>query len=184
MRPLRYSINVTLDGCCHHEAGLPPDEESMRYWTAAIERADAQLFGRVTYQMMEGYWPTAAESPEASKHDIEHARWVNRAPKLVFSRGLDNVTWANSRIVRDDIPGEIARLKQQPGKNLLMIGSIATAHTFMQQGLIDEYRFNVNPIALGSGIPLFARLQDKIDLQLVQAKSYDTGVVALHYHKR
>jgi len=137
----------------------------------------------VTYQMMADYWPTVGESSDATKHDIDHARWVNHAPKLVFSRTLENVEWQNSRIVRDHFPEEIARLKQQPGKNLLMIGSTTTAHTFTQLGLIDEYRINVNPVVLGGGSPLFAGIKAPINLQLVSAKMYASGVVGLHYQK-
>lgn len=145
--------------------------------------ADTALYGRVTYEMMAQYWPTAAQSPDASRHDITHAHWVNNAPKLVFSRTLKTVTWEHARIVSDDIPGEIARLKQEPGKNMLMIGSATTAHAFMQLGLIDEYRININPVVLGRGVPLFAGIQDMLALQLVHAKSYDSGVVGLHYRK-
>ena len=187
MRNVILLMHVSLDGFAARPNGdldwIRFDDQLADDVGELTATADTALFGRVTYQMMEGYWPTAAESPEATKHDIEHAHWVNHAPKLVFSRTLEQVTWANSRIVRDNIPEEIVRLKQQPGKHLLMIGSIATAHTFMQLGLIDEYRLNINPVVLGSGIPLFAGIQQPINLQLVQAKTYDSGVIGLHYQK-
>jgi dihydrofolate reductase len=187
MRNVILLMHVSLDGFVARPNGdldwIRFDDQLVDDVAALTATADTALFGRVTYQMMEGYWPTAAESPAATKHDIEHAHWVNNAPKIVFSRNLEHVEWANSRIVRDHIPEEIARLKQQPGKHLLMIGSTATAHTFMQFGLIDEYRLNVNPVVLGSGIPLFAGLQHPIDLQLVHAKTYTSGVVGLHYQK-
>src|SRR5581483_11190653 len=125
----------------------------------------------------------AADNPGATKHDIDHARWVNSALKLVFSRTLEHAEWANSRIVRDNLPEEIARLKQQPGKNLLMIGSTAMAQEFMRLGLIDEYYLNVNPVVLGSGVPLFAGIQGALNLQLVRAKTYESGAVGLHYRK-
>lgn len=130
--------------------------------------------------MMAGYWPTAAESLTATKHDIDHANWVNHAPKIVFSRTLKKVEWQNSRIVRDNISAEIAQLKEQPGKNLLMIGSTSTAHTFMQLGLIDEYWINVNPVVLGSGLPLFKDIKDRIGLKLLSSRTF-SGVVGLHY---
>jgi dihydrofolate reductase len=187
MRNVILLMHVSLDGFV---AGPNGEMDWIRFDDQLVDdvaeltaTADTALFGRVTYQMMEGYWPTAADSPDATKHDIEHAHWVNNAPKIVFSRTLEKVEWQHSRIVRDHIPEEIARLKQQSGKNLLMIGSTATAHTFMQLGLIEEYRINVNPVVLGSGIPLFAGIQDAINLQLVQAKTYASGVVGLHYHK-
>src|SRR5215211_676084 len=136
MRNVILLMHVSLDGFV---AGPDRELDWIRFddqlvddVTALTDTADTALFGRVTYQMMEGYWPTAAESPTATQHDIDHARWVNHAPKLVFSRTLEKVEWQYSRIVRDNIPEEIARLKQQPGKNLLMIGSTDTTHTFMQ----------------------------------------------------
>ena len=180
-------MHVSLDGFVARPDGaldwIQFDDQLADDVAALTATADTALFGRVTYQMMEGYWPTAAESPAATKHDIDHARWVNHAPKIVFSRTLEHVEWANSRIVRDHIPDEIARIKQQPGKNLLMIGSTATAQTLMNLGLIDEYRINVNPVVLGSGVPLFAGLQDPLKLRLVHAKSYTSGVVGLHYQQ-
>jgi dihydrofolate reductase len=180
-------MHVSLDGFVAGPNGemdwIRFDDQLADDVAALTDTADTALFGRVTYQMMEGYWPTAAESPNASKHDIDHARWVNHAPKIVFSRTLEKTEWQNSHIVRNNIPEEIARLKQQPGKNLLMIGSTTTAHTFMQLGLIDEYRINVNPVVLGGGSSLFADIQRPINLHLVHAKSYTSGVVGLHYQK-
>ncbi len=187
MRNVILLMHMSLDGFVAGPDGemdwIQLDEQLFDDVAALTNTADTALFGRVTYQMMEGYWPTAAQSPTASKHDIEHAHWVNSASKLVFSRTLEQATWANSRIVRDNIPEEIARLKQQPGKHLLMIGSTRTAQAFMQLGLIDEYRLNVNPVVLGRGIPLFAGMQDTLKLQLVQSKAYGSGVVGLHYRK-
>lgn len=187
MRNVILLMHVSLDGFAAQPNGeldwVQFDDQLVDDVGALTATADTALFGRVTYQMMEGYWPTAAESPTASKHDIEHANWLNHAPKIVFSRTLEQVDWENSRIVRDHIPEEIARLKQQPGKNLLMIGSISTVQTFMRLGLIDEYRINVNPVVLGSGIPLFAGIQDMINLQLVHATTYPSGVVGLHSKK-
>jgi dihydrofolate reductase len=187
MRNVILLMHVSLDGFVAGPNGemdwIRFDDQLVDDVAELTDTADTALFGRVTYQMMAGYWPTAADSPDATKHDIDHARWVNQAPKLVFSRTLKSAEWQNSRIVRDNFPEEIARLKAQPGKNLLMIGSTTTAHTFMQLGLIDEYRINVNPVVLGSGSPLFAEIKDTINLQLVSAKAYASGVVGLHYQK-
>lgn len=187
MRNVILLMHVSLDGFAAGPSGeldwVRFDDQLVDDVAALTATADTALFGRVTYQMMESYWPTAADAPDATKHDIEHARWVNHAPKIVFSRTLEHVTWANSRIVSDDIPGEIARLKRQPGQRLLMIGSVATAQTFMRLGLIDEYHLNINPVALGSGVPLFAAMERPLNLQLVRAKTYDSGVVGLHYRK-
>jgi len=187
MRNVILLMHVSLDGFVAGPNGemdwIRFDDQLVDDTAALTATADTALFGRVTYQMMADYWPTAADSPDATKHDIDHARWVNQAPKLVFSRTLENVAWQHSRIVRDHIPEEIARLKAQPGKNLLMIGSTTTAHTFMQLGLIDEYRINVNPVVLGAGSALFADIKDQLNLHLLSAKAYASGVVGLHYQK-
>jgi dihydrofolate reductase len=180
-------MHVSLDGFVAAPNGemdwIRFDEELANDVAELTASADTALFGRVTYEMMASYWPTAADQPGATKHDIDHARWVNRAAKLVFSRTLERAEWENTQIVRDNIPAEIAKLKAQPGKNLLMIASAATAHTFMQNGLIDEYCINVNPVVLGGGLPLFADLTKRIELNLMSAKSYSCGVVGLHYQR-
>lgn len=185
MRSVILLMHVSLDGFVAGPNGemdwIRFDDEQIDDVAEITASADTALFGRVTYQMMAGYWPTAADDPAASKHDIDHARWVNPAPKLVFSRTLESVEWENARIVRDNMAAEITRLKAQPGKNLLMIGSATTAHTFMQLGLIDEYRINVNPVVLGGGLPLFAGVKQRFDLKRVGAKPYTSGVIGLHY---
>jgi dihydrofolate reductase len=187
MRNVILLMHVSLDGFVAGPNGemdwIRLDDELVGYVAALTATADTALFGRVTYQMMEGYWPTAAASPTATQHDVDHATWVNPTPKIVFSRTLQQVTWQNSRIVADQIPEEIARLKAEPGKNMLMIGSARTAHTFMQLGLIDEYRINVNPVILGGGMPLFPSLEHRAQLQLSGAKTFPSQVVGLHYQK-
>jgi dihydrofolate reductase len=130
---------------------------------------------------MESYWPTAADSPMATKHDIDHASWVNPALKIVFSRSLKRADWPNTRIVKDHIAEEIGRLKKQPGKNLILFASPTLASTFMNLDLIDEYWFNINPIILGKGKPLFKDLGDMRKLKLLGSKTYKSGVVNLHY---
>ena len=142
MRKVILLMHISLDGFAAGPNGemdwIRVDDEMFDDGGQLTATADTALYGRVTYQMMAGYWPTAADSPDASKHDIEHGHWANAATKLVFSRTLTTVEWENSRLVRDNIAEEIRKLKTEPGKNLLMIGSIRTAHTFMQLGLIDE----------------------------------------------
>jgi dihydrofolate reductase len=187
MRHLILLMHVSLDGFVAGPNGemewIRLDDALFDDVAAVAATADTALYGRVTYQMMESYWPTAGESPTATKHDLEHSRWVNDALKIVFSRTLATTTWQNSRIIRDNFAEEVRKLKAQRGKNLLMLGSATTAHTFMQHGLIDEYRLNVNPVVLGGGLPLFARLEDRLKLKLVSAKPYESGVVGLHYQK-
>jgi dihydrofolate reductase len=183
MRKVILLMHVSLDGFIAGPNGemnwIKFNDELVDYAEALTASSDTALFGRVTYQMMEGYWPTAAQQPNATEHDINHARWVNNAPKLVFSKTLKKTQWANSSIISSNIANEINRLKAQPGKNLLMIGSAKTAQTFMELGLIDDYYLNVNPVALGSGHPLFKNIKHK--LNLIAAKTFECGVVGLHY---
>ena len=180
MRPLRYSINVTLDGCCHHEAGLPPDEESMRYWTAQMERADALLFGRVTYEMMESAWrrPTAGTWPNwMGEREIPFAETIDRARKHVVSSTLSEVDW-NAELVQGDLRVAVQRLKQEPGEGLFL-GGVTLPLTLADMGLIDEYEFLVQPVLAGHGPTLLAGLRERIQLELVDRHEFRSGAVAI-----
>lgn len=182
MRPLRYSINVTLDGCCHHEAGLPPDEESMRYWTAAMERADAVLFGRVTYQMMESAWrqPASGAWPEwMGEHETPFAEAIHRAKKYVVSGTLADVDW-NAELVQGDLRQAVERLKAEPGEGL-SVGGVTLPSALADLGLIDEYEFVVQPVLAGDGPTLLAGLRERIELELVDRRDFRSGAVALRY---
>ena len=182
MRPLRYSINVTLDGCCHHEAGLLPDEESMRYWTAEMGRADALLFGRVTYEMMESAWrkPSTGTWPEwmGGLH-TPFAQTIDRAKKYVVSSTLGEVDW-NAELVRGDLGSAIQRLKQEPGEGL-WVGGVTLPLALADLGLIDEYEFVVQPVLAGHGPSLLAGLRERITLELLDRKEFRSGAVALRY---
>ena len=185
MRKVMLLMHVSLDGFTagpHSEMEwIAVDDEMWSYVTAITDTADTVIFGRQTYQGMASYWPTAAEQPHATQHDKDHARWVNAAHKLVVSSTLDQVQWQPSTLVKGNIAEEITRLKQQPGKNLLMIGSPKLAQSFLRAGLIDELWLNVNPVVLGSGVPLFAGLEEQIPLKLLGAKTFRSGVIGLHY---
>ena len=182
MRPLRYSINVTLDGCCHHEAGLPPDEESMRYWTAAMERADALLLGRVTYQMMEAAWrePATGSWPDwMGEHEVPFAEAIHRAEKHVVSSTLDEVDW-NAELVRGDVGQAVERLKAEPGEGL-WLGGVTLPVTLAELGLIDEYEFVVQPVLAGHGPRLLDGLRERVSLELVDRQAFRSGAVVLRY---
>jgi dihydrofolate reductase len=182
MRPLRYSINVTLDGCCHHEAGLPPDEESMAYWTTAMQQADALLFGRVTYEMMESAWrrPTTGPWPDwMSESDIAFAEAIDRAQKYVVSGTLSEVDW-NAELVRGDLADAVQRLKQGPGAGL-WVGGVTLPLALADLGLIDEYEFVVHPILAGHGPTLLAGLRERIQLELVDRHEFKSGAVVMRY---
>jgi dihydrofolate reductase len=182
MRPLRYSINVTLDGCCHHEAGLPPDEESMRYWTSQMEQADALLFGRVTYEMMEAAWrrPTEGTWPDwMGEGDIPFAEAIDGAKKYVVSSTLSGVDW-NAELVQGDVAQAVRRLKEEPGERL-WVGGVTLPLALADAGLIDEYEFVVQPVLAGHGPTLLAGLRERIQLELVDRREFRSGAVAVRY---
>jgi dihydrofolate reductase len=185
MKPLRYSINVTLDGCCHHEAGLPPDEASMQYWTAEMQRPDALLFGRVTYEMMQSAWrkPASGTWPDwMVDWQIPFAEAMDGAKKYVVSSTLDEVDW-NAELVRGDLEQEILRLKQEPGEGL-WVGGVTLPLALADLGLIDEYEFVVQPVIAGYGPTLLAGLRERVQLELVHRQELSSGVVATRYRPR
>lgn len=182
MRSLRYSINVTLDGCCHHEAGIPPDEESMRYWTTAMTRADALLLGRVTYEMMESAWrrPATGVWPDwMEEWEVPFAEAIDSAKKHVVSSTLSGVDW-NAELVRDEVGQAVRRLKQEPGEGL-WVGGVTLPVALADLGLIDEYEFLVHPVVAGHGPTLLAGLRERIRLELVDREEFRSGTVALRY---
>jgi dihydrofolate reductase len=184
MRPLRYSINVTLDGCCDHRAGST-DEELHRYWTENIAQADALLFGRVTYEMMEAAWRPSAMGvrPDWMADWMEpFARTIDAAKKYVVSSTLDRVDW-NAELVRGDLAEAVQQLKREPGKGLF-VGGVKLPQALAELGLIDEYEFVVHPRLAGHGPTLFAGLSKHIDLKLVSRLEFGSGAVAMRYEPR
>lgn len=185
MRPLRYAINVTLDGCCHHEAGLPPDEESMGFWTDEMARADALIFGRTTYEMMESAWrrPASGQWPEwMSEWDTPFAETIDQATKYVVSSTLDDVDW-NAELLRGDLGEAVRRLKQEPGE-ALFVGGVTLPTALADLGLIDEYIFLVHPMLAGHGPTLLGGLRERITLDLVERREFRSGVSALRLRPR
>ncbi len=181
MRPLRYSINVTLDGCCDHR-GILPDEELHRHAAENLAQADALLFGRVTYEMMEvaWRWPVPAEArPDWTK---PFARTIDAAKKYVVSSTLDRVDW-NAELVRGDLGQAVQQLKREPGKGLF-VGGVKLPLALAELGLIDEYEFVVHPRLAGHGPTLFAGLSKSIDLKLVSRLEFASGAMAMRYEPR
>lgn len=182
MRPLRYAIIVTLDGCCHHEAGLPPDEESMQFWTAELQRSDALLYGRVTYQMMEEAWrrPATGGWPDwMSPWDVPFAEVIDRMPKHVVSSTLGSVDW-NAELVPGDLGDAVRALKEQPGEGL-MVGGVTLPTALADLGLIDEYTFVVHPVLAGHGPTLISGLRERVTLELVGREEMRSGAVVTRY---
>ena len=181
MRPLRYSINVTLDGCCDHRA-MPADEELHRHAIENLTRADALLFGRVIYEMMEAAFRPAAGAQERPDWTEPFARTINAAKKYVVSSTLERVDW-NAEFLRGDLGQAVRQLKQQSGKGLFA-GGVKLPLALAELGLIDEYEFVVHPRLVGHGPTLFAGLSKHVDLKLVSRMEFKSGAVAMRYEPR
>jgi dihydrofolate reductase len=181
MRPLRYSINVTLDGCCDHRE-IPADEELHRHAVENLERADALLFGRVIYEMMEAAFRPPAPAGARPDWMEPFARTIDAAKKYVVSSTLDRVEW-NAELVRGDVGTAVQQLKREPGKGLLL-GGVKLPLALAELGLIDEYEFVVHPRLVGHGPTLFAGLSKPIDLKLVSRLEFSCGAVAMRYEPR
>ena len=176
MRKLIMWNMITLDGFFEgpgHDIGWFVFEDELESYIHETQlAADTLLFGRVTYEMMAAYWPSA-EGPIAD--------FMNSARKFVATRTLDKAEWNNTSLIRDNVPEEVARLKQEAGKDIFVFGSANLSSTLMSQGLFDEYRIAVNPVVLGSGTPLFKNGSDKLNLKLLETRPLKSGVVVLHY---
>lgn len=185
MRKLVLFMHISLDGFAadpnHGLDFVTYDKELEQYADEVVKTVGSPVYGRTTYQLMESYWPTVLKKPDADKHALEHARWVENIPKIVFSKTLTEVTWNNTRLIHDNIAEEMIKLKKQPGKDLVIFGSPGLATTLMNLGLIDEYKLTVHPIILGSGISVFTNNVKKSKLQLLTSTTLKSGVVTLHY---
>ena len=185
MRKLISFMHISLDGFVAGPNGemnwINVDEELFDHIGARIAATDTALYGRVTYEMMQGYWPDAGKGPGASKHDIEHSAWYNKAHKIVLSKTLKGAGLPNTTVISDNLSEEMNRIKQGDGSEILVFGSPTATHALMQQNLIDGYWLFVNPVILGQGIPLFKDVKDKIKLQRLSTRPFHSGVTELNY---
>ena len=185
MRKVISFMHISLDGFVagpNREMNwIKVDEEIFDHVGKRISETDSALYGRVTYEMMEGYWPTAADKPNASKHDIEHSAWYSKAHKLVLSKTMKEEGLTNTTIINDNPSERINKMKQGAGSEILLFGSPTATHLLIQQNLIDGYWLFVNPIILGQGIPLFADIKDKTKLKLLTTRQFTSGVTELNY---
>lgn len=179
MRKLVMEMNVSLDGFANHEVAIA-DDELHKFACNELDKIDLLLFGRVTYQLMESYWPIVHEDPQATKSEIEFADKFNALPKIVFSQTLQKADWYNSKIIRTNAVEEIIKLKKMPGKNL-SVGGISISQELMKHGLIDEYLILIQPVIWGKGKRLFENLEKRNSLKLVETKTFNSGVVVLRY---
>ena len=179
MRKLIAAINMTLDGFCNHTAMIA-DDEIHEHYNDLLRNADTLIYGRITYQLMESYWPNVVKNPTGNKATDEFAVLIDNISKIVYSRTLKNVDWKNTKLKKQINKEEILELKQEAGKNIL-VGSPSLIVALANLGLIDEYQLSVQPIVLGSGLPLFKGIQDRINLKLLKTKTFGSGAVALYY---
>lgn len=181
-QPLRYGINTTLDGCVHHEAGLPPDAKSMAFWTDELRRSDSLVYGRVTYEMMQAAWrrPASGEWPECmDADDVPFAAVIDAMPKHVASETLDAVDW-NAELLDGDLADAVRRLKALPGRGI-SLGGVQLPTALAAAGRIDEYTFVVHPVVAGRGPRLLDGIRDQLRLELVERREFRSGATAQRY---
>ena len=185
MKKIIVSEHVTLDGFVAGLNGemdwIKLDNEMFDLVNEFTIKADTALYGRVTYEMMEAYWPTAADKPNATKHDIDHSNWYNKSEKVVLSKTMKDVKRDKTTFISNNAATEIERIKNQSDKNIMVFGSPSIVHLLMQHNLIDEYWLFINPVILGEGIPMFEGLSNKTSLELVASKAFSCGVVGMNY---
>lgn len=188
MRKLVLFAHMSLDGFAGDKNGglgfLSYDQELQQYAEELVKTVGAPVYGKNTYHLMAGYWPTVLEDPNAGGHSLEHAKWVQEIPKYVFSTTLPNADWNNTTLIKDNIVEEVNKLKQQPGKDLVIFGSPGLAKSLMGLGLIDEYKLTLHPVILGEGISLFDNRVQLSNLKLLGSKTLGSGVVTLHYERK
>lgn len=187
MRKLVLFLHASLDGFVEGPNGamdigwIAYDADLANHAKEILSTADTVIWGRATYQMMYDYWPTMLSA--ASEHERNHAEWIEKTEKIVFSTTLDKVEWNNSRLVKDHVEEEIHKLKQKQGKDMVILGSPRFAHYLMQLDLIDEYKITISPVLIGSGLPLFQGIEEKTNLKLIENKTFASGAIGLHYQK-
>ena len=190
MRKLIFFMHTTLDGFVAGLNGemnwINVDEALFDFVATMTDQADTALYGRVTFEMMQSYWPKAGEQPNASKHDKEHSAWYNKVSKVVLSKTLQEAGLHNTKVISDNLSDNINKLKQSLNgerKNILIFGSPRASQSLLNQGLIDEFWLFINPIILGQGMPLFKDITGTTKLKFVESKTFASGVIALHYEK-
>lgn len=185
MRKIISFMHISLDGFVAGLNGemdwIKVDEEIFDYVGKRISESDTSLYGRVTYQMMENYWPTAGDKPTATRHDIEHSKWYRNVHKVVLSGTMKDENLTNTKFISDNLPDKINELKEEAGSEILLFGSPTATHSLLQLNLIDGFWLFVNPIVLGSGIPLFEGIKFRIRLNLLNTRQFNCGVTELNY---
>lgn len=188
MKKIVWFMHVSLDGFVAGPNGeidwVHVDEEIFDYAGNRTNEADTALYGRKTFELMEGYWPTAADQPNASKHDIQHSAWYKKVRKVIVSKTMKGQNLPNTTIISENVAEEMAKLKQGTGKEIIIFGSPSIGQLLSAANLVDDYWLFVNPILLGAGMPLFKNVKDRKNLKLVTSHAFDSGVICLHYESR
>lgn len=188
MRKLVFFMHTSLDGFVSGLKGemdwIHIDDEIFDFVATITDKADSALYGRVTYEIMQNYWPNAGEQPNATKHDKEHSAWYNKVSKVVLSKTLSEKGLENTIVIKDQLAENINKIKKHEGKNILIFGSPSASLSLLRQNLIDEFWLFVNPVILGKGIPLFKGVEETTKLKLIESKTFSYGVIALHYETK
>ena len=188
MRKLLFFMHTSLDGFVAGLNGemnwINIDETMFDFVGTMTDKADTALYGRVTYEMRQSYWPAAGDKPDASKHDKERSAWYNKVSKVVLSTTLNGKRLVNTTVISNHLADNINKIKRKEGKNILIFGSPAASHSLLSEGLIDEFWLFVNPVLLGKGMPLFKGIREINKLNLIETKIFSSGVIALHYETK
>lgn len=189
MRKLVVFLHSTLDGYVEGPNGamdigfVAYDSELETFASDVLNTADTIVWGRNTYEMMHGYWPSVPSDPNATEYELNHAKWIEKVEKVVFSKKLDTVEWNNSTLVNDNVEEAILKLKEQEGEDIVVLGSPRLAHYLMELNLVDVYKITVSPTLIGGGLPLFKNIKAKTDLKLKSNKAFGSGALGLVYEK-
>jgi dihydrofolate reductase len=187
MKKVVQFMHVSLDGFVAGPKGemdwIIVNEDPFEYSNERINQSDIALYGRVTWQMMDYYWPTAPDKPNASAHDIEHGNWYKKVDKIVLSKTMKSDPAKKIQVVGSNLVKEINEIKSRPGKEIVIFGSPSAGHALAQLGLVDEYWLFINPVLLGQGMPMFKGLKDLTKLKLLKTHEFKSGVVALNYER-
>ena len=180
-------MHISLDGFAAGAKGemdwIKIDDEVFTFVDSFIVQADTGLYGPKTFGMMEAHWPNVLKDSTASSHQLSHAHWYSKAQKVVFSKTASSLSDKNARLIKENAAAEIARMKNEPGKNIMIFGSPGLVHSFAQLGLIDEYVITINPVILGAGTPMFKGLNSRVNLHLKKIAKFKAGSVGVHYSK-
>lgn len=178
-------MHISLDGFISGSNGemdwIHVDEEIFDYVGNHTDTADAAIYGRVTFEMMDAYWPAAGDAPNASKHDVEHSRWYNTVMKYVLSKSMKSFEKSGTAVISENLKEDVIRIKQQHGKNILIFGSVAASQSLMKEDLIDEVWLLVNPVLLGKGVSYFPSVDHRKKMKLITTKVFNSGVIAMQY---